>query len=506
MKWGSHLVVAACLVPAAAFGQPGPVPPAAATPAARPPVRARTELSELRARVDELGKLLTDVPALQAQLRDIESLLLRVQAQLERIEAGGEPGRDAEARRVVDQLRSRIGDLRERVARLEYEARLRRDEGLGGDPQGPVVHSADGAFAVRLGARLKFRTEYLDPEQSDEQFGFQLRNAKLILGGHAFSPSLRFRIQTEFGLGQSPQPEPPLHPALEDYYMEYAAWAPWVSLRFGQFKVPFGRQRPTSSGALQFSDLAISTQHLELGRDIGLMLSGGLGEERLSWQLAALNGNGPNQVGNDNRELMVAGRVVLSPWGPVPLSEGDVVGRKSPRISLGESHAYTLAPTDIVARTGDPMADADQDGDGLTDSVAQTFMGLDATAHWRGASLQIEYMHRKDSAGAVRLFDTGHRQEYDGVVVQAGYFVVPARFETAFRASFVEPHGYGLSAEKRAQFPDTIRELALVLSYLRYEHHLKLQAEYAHLLSEGISTPPTDRSDHRLRLQLQLDF
>lgn len=139
------------------------------------------------------------------------------------------------------------------------------------------------------------------------------------------------------------------------------------------------------------------------------------------------------------------------------------------------------------------------------DAVKQSTAGLEVVGHWLGASIQFEYLVRREDAGAVRLFDTGGMKEYDGMYVQAGYFIVPAHFEAAVRGGFAEPHGYGLEAAERALLPDQINEYAVVLSYLRYGHHLKLQAEYAYLESQ-VRVPASEVVEHRARLQLQVDF
>jgi hypothetical protein len=482
------------LLPAVAPAQQPPPPPG---PAAAPIPPLRGELATLRARVDEIEKHLAEARAQKAHLRDIESLLLRVQEQLDSIEASGAPGRDDAARRELDAIRARLDDLRERVGHLEFEAGRRREAGFGADPEGPVVRSSDGAFAIGLGALLKFRAELSVPDPGRSEVGFALPIAKMILDGHAFTPALRYRLQTELGEGRN---------VLQDYFVEYAAILPWATFRFGQFKVPFGRQRSLPVGALQLTDRSVAANHFDHGRDVGAQVAGGWREDRLQWWLGVFNGNGSNTDGNDNQDVSWVGRLAISPWGPVPSSEGDVRGQKRPKVAVGGSVSYNLVPTDIVARTGDPGANDDQDGDGTTDNVEQVAGALEGVAHWRGASLQVEYLRRKDNAGAVALFDTGQVQTHRGFYAQAGYFVIPARFEAAFRVAVSEPHDFGLTADERAQLPDEVRELAMVLSYLRYGHHLKLQGEYAHLRSEGIPAPPTERTEHRVRLQLQVGF
>ena len=87
------------------------------------------------------------------------------------------------------------------------------------------------------------------------------------------------------------------------------------------------------------------------------------------------------------QRMQSAGRAVRA-IGPLPASEGDIDGHARPLLAVGLAGYYNLLPTDIQARTADPMAPTDLDGDGRTDNVAIWQGGLELRALWRGAAVQ----------------------------------------------------------------------------------------------------------------------
>ena len=66
-------------------------------------------------------------------------------------------------------------------------------------------------------------------------------------------------------------------------------------VKFGQFKVPFGRQQLTSSGSQQFVDRALVSEQYYRGRETGVALWGVLGNNKLDWRVGMFNGNGLTQ-------------------------------------------------------------------------------------------------------------------------------------------------------------------------------------------------------------------
>lgn len=106
----------------------------------------------------------------------------------------------------------------------------------------------------------------------------------------------------------------------------------WV----GQGKVPFGRQQLTQGFLLHFVDRGIADRRFASPRQQGVGAAGVFADGRFEYGVGVFTGNGMNAPGNDNRRLMTVGRVVLSPWGPLPLMEGPIPPRfTGTRASLG---------------------------------------------------------------------------------------------------------------------------------------------------------------------------
>jgi len=94
-------------------------------------------------------------------------------------------------------------------------------------------------------------------------------------------------------------------PSLKDGRLDFRPH-PFATVTIGQFKVPFGMENFESRTRLLTLTRAELFERIE-NRDVGVMLSG----ERvlsgyLSYYVGAFNGNGPNNLTNDNDKLLVA--------------------------------------------------------------------------------------------------------------------------------------------------------------------------------------------------------
>ena len=107
-----------------------------------------------------------------------------------------------------------------------------------------------------------------------------------------------------------------------------------VSIRLGQFRVPFSRQNLLSSGSLQLPDPAyFATAKYVVDRDIGAMVIGRFWEDRIRLSAGVFNGNEPGrgQTLNTDGSFLYAGRLEVSPFGKPPAHEGDVRDEKARR-------------------------------------------------------------------------------------------------------------------------------------------------------------------------------
>jgi hypothetical protein len=432
--------------------------------------------------------------------------------------ASGKAAQDLEAqvielRRIIEEMdrsRASVDDLRRRLD--EMEARLgendRRDEALasGADREGALFKFRDDGFTMRspngrflLVPHLRLQTVYtglvatrgtMDPAAPDIS-EFTLPHAEVILEGHVGSRLFSYRLQLD--AAQSP--------TIRDAYVQVGTGRRF-GIRIGQFKIPYGLQRWTYSGELEFVTISAPMQAFTLERDIGLMATGRPFAGRLEYELSVTNGSGVGR--NDNIDLAYAARVVAAPWGPVTPGEGDLDWHPSPRASFGVAGYYNLLPTDVAARTGDPNVNTDFDRDGRVDNVAIWQGGAELKALWRGASLQAELFRRYEVPGGPYASRT-----YWGAYAQAGYFVIRGRLQVAARFGHTDVPLFGATALDRALHGDRITEEgAAVNAYLR-GRRVKVQVDYTHLHAEQMATGADAFSGpnaNRVRAAVQLGF
>ena len=181
--------------------------------------------------------------------------------------------------------------------------------------------------------------------------------------------------------------------------------------------------------------------------------------------------------------------MVASPPGPLPEEEGDISRPAAPASSpSGGAAYYNLPPTDVRARTGDPTANQDVDGDGRIDNVAVWQGALQVRAMWRGAALQAEYFQRLEHPGGV----TADRGITRGEYAQASYFVIAHFLQVAAPIGRTDEPLLPAGRPKRVrQAIGTQRRRAGRRDQRVHPpgHAFKLQLDYSHLRAENVSAP-----------------
>jgi hypothetical protein len=457
---------AAAVNPPAIVSAPAPVNP----PATAPAPDAAAALAE------------TQAAAAQRAAQQAEAQVIELRRQLEALERE-RAGYD-DVRRRLDQI-----DARQREADRQADANPPETSVVRFRDDGVDIRSPDNGFYLHPMVRVQAIYTGIvasqgaqDPAPPDVS-GFSLGRAEMILEGHVGGPFFQYRLQVDAAES----------PSLKDAYV---AWHPirMLSIWAGQFKVPYGLQRQYWKAELEFVDISAPMAAFSLERDLGLMLIARLVPGRLTVQAGLLNGSGAN-VPNNNIDLAYALRVVATPFGPMPQSEGDIEGHMRPLLSVGAAGYFNLAPTDVVARCdipnacpSIPMPVADSDGDGRVDNVAVWQGGFELRALWRGAALQGELFGRLEDPGAA-----GPSRSYWGAYVQGSYFLLPHRLQVAARAGHTDLPLYGATAEQRLLAGTSQNEQsAVVSSYLR-GHRVKAQVQYSHLTSDGQTAPTANR-------------
>jgi len=434
----------------------------------------------------------------QRTTQDLEAKLIQMRRELDGVEKQNAAWDDL--RRSVDELAARVGELGRRLDQQPTPgppettpvAPAASDERLG--PLSAAERRAWPRPEVRLQAGYDGVLAPAGPGQALQasQSTFLLRHAELWLQGATGWRQMEYRLQVDFA-------EPTI---LKDAFVQ---WRPsrWLAVRLGRFKLPFGFQRYLRSTYYDFVDRSETMEAFSLGRDLGLMVIGRPLAGRLQYQIALSNGAGTTAVHNDNLDLSATARVVAAPWGPPPESEGDLVGQRRPLLAVGVAGNFNLVPTDVAARTGDPSANADVDGNGRVDNVAVWQGGVELRVHFRGAALQGELFRRLENLGVA-----GVDRRTGGQYLQASYFVLPHFLQVAVRVERTDLPLYGATAAQRLASGTRLDgQTGAVSAFLR-GHALKLQVDYSHLRTTDLTVAGARYSptSHRLRAGVQLMF
>jgi len=141
-------------------------------------------------------------------------------------------------------------------------------------------------FGVRLQTRWsssEVTQDALPDNPVTSESELKLNRGRLKLGGHLVSPDSTIYSEYDFTKNR-----------LLDLRATYA-FTEWLSIRIGQWKSQYNRERTDSSGAQQFVERSIATPWFTLDRQKGVMASGRIGKGRLldtSYWTGLLSGAG----------------------------------------------------------------------------------------------------------------------------------------------------------------------------------------------------------------------
>ena len=357
--------------------------------------------------------------------------------------------------------------------------------------RGVRLQGEDDNFSLTIRGRVQSRmTVNHDGDETDTFF--QVRRARLVLLGAL--PRYDLEMYVQLGVGASDLERDAPVP-LRDAVITWTGHRD-LSLRVGQMKVPFNRERIISSSALQLADRSLSNAELNLDRDVGVQLFSndlfGL-DGRLGYQVGIYGGDGRNRIGTGSGMLYV-GRIQINPFGEFidSLSEADLTRSRTPRLSIGVAGGYNVGTRRLLSTHG-----------GFYQLGGFDFfhVGGDLIFKWNGLSLQAELLYR-GSADPLRSGEVDGQQIDElarvglGYMVQAGYLFASG-FEVSGRWSEVLPVADQRSALVR------IGEVHGGLGYYWASHNLKLQSDYGiRFTGEELG----DLASHEARVQLQFFF
>lgn len=372
---------------------------------------------------------------------------------------------------------------------------------------GLVVESKDGDFMIAPRLRIQFRDELeLTEEETTNVFG--IRRARIQFKGHVFGENNKYKAEFAFSPKDlSMKDGVPHRTPLLTWYTEHTHLRD-LSIRVGQYKLLYSRQRVVSSGDQEFVDRTLAQGEFNLDRDIGFHLFSKdlfgldrlryytgftIAEGRDSWESEVI----ANEAGDATPSWQYLGRVEFLPFGGFKdYSEVDFKRLNKFRLSLGAAYAHTA------------NGDRDQGylGDAFTDGGTVTYENVtaDAMIKWAGWCAFTEFFYRtgnrSDGAlgpGAATPDDVYLTRNGMGGSVQLGYLIPKAPVGLGARYSGL---GRGGLAARDSSIVDE-HELGGTIGYFIAGHPLKIQGDYFHIWSDEAET----QAD-RIRVQMQVAY
>jgi phosphate-selective porin OprO/OprP len=171
--------------------------------------------------------------------------------------------------------------------------------------------SADTNFVLTLHGLVQAdsRSFFKDNPLSQGNDGFILRRARPILEGTVFQ-NCDFLLVPDFGY---------LGFLLYDASVTYRL-APWLHLTAGKFKGPVGLEQLQTDIAAPLNERSLASDLVPL-RNVGVQLSGELGEGGGMWAAGIYDEDGDNRLPANtpfNDDLEFGGRLFYQPWAQAP--------------------------------------------------------------------------------------------------------------------------------------------------------------------------------------------
>lgn len=369
---------------------------------------------------------------------------------------------------------------------------------------GLVFTSKDGDFSLAPRLRIQFRNE-LETEGDETTNVFGIRRARLQFKGHVFGKNNKLKAEFAFSPRDlSLRDGVPNRTPLLSWFTEHTQLRD-LSLRIGQYKLLYSRQRVVSSGDQEFVDRTIAQGEFNLDRDIGFhFFSKDLfGLDRLKYYAGVTIAEGrdvwESEVNGGDAEAswQYLARFEYLPFGDFKdYSEVDFKRLNNLRLSIGAAYAYSKNASRNRGYLGDTFTDG-----GTADFNNVT---ADVLAKWAGWTAFAEYYYRNgertldaDDLSNATDDDVLLPRNGSGGSFQLGYLLpglpigLGARYSAFGRGSF--------SADETSVVDR--REAGGTVGWYIAGHPLKLQADYFHIWSREAET-----SANRFRVQLQVAY
>lgn len=376
----------------------------------------------------------------------------------------------------------------------------------------------DGKFQTNLAwrAQLRFTTpDKGDPKtlsnfRDQSQNTIEARRLRMKIGGHAYEPWLKYYFEVDL------QPTRKISDSSSKASARVIDWRIDVekykeaTLRVGQWKVNYNRERVDSSGKQQFVERSIANEIFTIDRQVGAQLTGRLFKETpmdMNYWAGVYTGEGRG-VANPDNNMMTMARVQWNPNGRyLKWQQTDVDFTEKPTSSISFAMASNTGACTKWSSSGcgnlggfTSPSNSNANGGPGTYKVNQWTQG--SAFKYRGFSWQQEY-HDKEVTDEA----TGITYDFDGGYAQAGYFFhylmpsVPKELELAARYARVnEPNPGAITFENERE------EFTLGANWFLFGagHNNKITTDVSRLTLDDSSNESADET--RFRVQWDVTF
>ncbi len=338
--------------------------------------------------------------------------------------------------------------------------------------EGTRIEFPDKGFMLQINALIKSSYVYTKAMKGDTSTSdFNVRNARLVLSGYALNQEFKYRVEYDGALNR-----------LLDGYL---TWNPCKEgeVKFGQFKTAISRQYASNSFKLMFPDASFASDYFNYGYQKAGKVTAKVFDGAVTAGLALSNGNsdgeGPYAASVDAKNLLISDLRWNITGKMNPYEESDLGFTQDPAVNIGAAYAYSPQNTEIGE---------------VVESLNVNRVNVDANFKYRGLGVNAEYYVSNEDP---KVADT-ESWTTQGTYIQAGYFLLPKKFEVAGRWSYVscdEGKGLGLCSGV-----DSFNQATAGVNYYIWNYNLRLQAAYDYLKAEPVDEDATGRSRWMLQL------
>ncbi|MHC4129212.1 MAG: porin [Planctomycetota bacterium] len=238
-------------------------------------------------------------PSLEELLERVERLEQDKAEMADEIdELRAQVGDDWLTERRSDEIRSLVADV---LADADTRASLLQDGMTAGWDEHFFLASPDGRFRLQLDGLMQVRWIWNYHDQPDDYIsGWENARTKVTFRGHVFSPDITYLIRSDFARSGGSD-------TLQDAWVRYHL-NDQLSVRVGQFKLPFNREELVGPMYLQAIERSLVNESLNIGRSQGIEMT--YADRSNRFTLSTSDG-GEDNFGNFN---LTGSNPVNSPW------------------------------------------------------------------------------------------------------------------------------------------------------------------------------------------------